>query len=423
MGVFLGRLGGCLMVAFVLLLALRGLARLGWLPRPALACLPAFLKTPSSPCRLQEARPPAWRVQAGVFLAGVAALWLFALLGWLTLGQPGGLPAFWGHFWQRFTTAGDSPHYLFLARYGYQPAGEKANLLVFYPLYPLCIRALAAVTGSYEASGLVVSQVCWGLACVTLLRLAALYWPVRRAVWAVAFFALYPFSFFGLGVYTEGLFLLLCLQCLYRLQLGQWGRAGALGFLAALCRVQGLLLFLPAVYLWLTSVRRGQRQGVRGLALLLIPAGFGAYLLLNRAVSGQWFRFLEYEAAPPWYQSTRWVAQNLAQHYDMALAHPGLARFIYWPQLALYFIAMGLLLYGLFTAAPTSWLLYGGAYLGMSYLAGWLISGGRYMLGCLPLYLLLARPRRAWVRALWLGGTAAACFFYNMYFMQGQAIM
>ncbi len=81
----------------------------------------------------------------------------------------------------------------------------------------------------------------------------------------------------------------------------------------------------------------------------------------------------------------------------MAQQYPGLAVFIYAAQLVLYLIAMGLLLYGLLSGAPTHVLLYGGAYLGMCYLSGWLISGPRYLFSCLPLFLLLARPKnRIW---------------------------
>ena len=36
--------------------------------------------------------------------------------------------------YERMTTAGDAPHYLYLAQEGYQSEGEKANLIVFYPL-------------------------------------------------------------------------------------------------------------------------------------------------------------------------------------------------------------------------------------------------------------------------------------------------
>ena len=64
----------------------------------------------------------------------------------------------------------------------------------------------------------------------------------------------------------------------------------------------------------------------------------------------------------------------------------------------------------------------GGAYLGMCYLAGWLISGGRYLFGCLPLYLIgasLPRPLR------WILAAVSAFFLWKMgvWYMQGQAIM
>ena len=106
----------------------------------------------------------------------------------------------------------------------------------------------------------------------------------------------------------------------------------------------------------------------------------------------------------------------------MALEYPGLAPFLYHAQLVLYFAAMALLLWGLWKQCPTHWLIWGGAYLGMCYLAGWLISGGRYVFGCIPLFLIgasLPRPAR------WLLAAVSAFFLWKMgvYYMQGQAIM
>lgn len=140
------------------------------------------------------------------------------------------------------------------------------------------------------------------------------------------------------------------------------------------------------------------------------------------AAFGEPFAFFDFLAAPPWYQTTRWIGANLAQHWQMALDYPGLAPFIYHAQLALYFIAMALLFFGLWKKCPTHWLIWGGAYLGMCYLAGWLISGGRYLFGCLPLYLIgasLPRPLR------WLLAAVSAFFLWKMgvWYMQGQAIM
>ena len=71
----------------------------------------------------------------------------------------------------RFTTAGDAPHYLFLATEGYQATGEQANLIVFYPLYPLLMRLLSFVTGNAAISGVLISQISFSAASVVLFRL------------------------------------------------------------------------------------------------------------------------------------------------------------------------------------------------------------------------------------------------------------
>ena len=138
---------------------------------------------------------------------------------------------------------------------------------------------------------------------------------------------------------------------------------------------------------------------------------------------GDWFAFLEFQAAPPWYQTTKWIGENLTQHWNLALQYPGLASFIYWPQVVLYFAVLALLFWGLFTGACTEWLIWGGAYLGMTYLAGWMISGPRYLLSCLPVFFLLARIRPTWLRVALGGLSAMALFAYGALYMQGQAIM
>ncbi len=353
----------------------------------------------------------------------LAVQWAVLFFAWLTLNQSGGFGAFLTHFWQRFTQAGDSPHYLFIAQNGYVPSGEDAKWIVFYPLYPLCIRLMSLLAGgNFELAGLLVSQLCWGGCGVVALSLAGHWLPRTRAVWAVGFLAVYPFAFFSMGVYTESLFLLLCLGCMRLALTGRWGWAGLLGGLAALCRTQGMVLLLPVLWLWLRA-RKNSRQGPKSLGLLLIPAGWGGYLACNRLLFGDWFAFLEFQAAPPWYQTTKWIGENLTQHWNLALQYPGLASFIYWPQVVLYFAVLALLFWGLFTGARTEWLIWGGAYLGMTYLAGWMISGPRYLLSCLPVFFLLARIRPTWLRVALGGLSAMALFAYGALYMQGQAIM
>lgn len=394
----------------------------------------AFVGALSSKC-IKELRAPAPEINTSAPVAkftvgekclvyfGALALQLFVLyFAFLTTGHGFSYSEFSDALQRRFTTVGDNPHYLYLAEYGYQSSGEKANLIVFYPLYPGLIWLFELFCGSYVTAGLLISWACWGAACVSMLELASQRYDRSRAALAALLLALYPFSFFSMGVFTESLFLLLCTQCLLRIERRQWIAVGVLGCLAAPCRTQGILLILPAVYAWLLA-RKEKDQGCKGLFLLLVPAGFGGYLLLNKLVAGSWTAYYGYQSAAPWYQSAKWITVNLIQHYEMAQQYPGLAPFIYVAQLVAYFTAMALLFYGLFSGAPSHILLYGRAYLGMCYLSGWLISGPRYLFACLPLFLLLARPKNRVWQSMVPVVSALLFFCYSVYYMQGQAIM
>ena len=330
---------------------------------------------------------------------------------------------------ERFTTAGDSPHYLFLAREGYQSQGSQAKLIVFYPLYPLLMKALGILLlGNYELAGLLISNVCAGLASVYLYKLVKLDYGEQRAAESVLLFLLYPFMMFTMGVYTESLFLLLTLAALYEMRGGRWVQVGVLGFGAALCRTQGMLLLAPAVYEWLhVRAERGKSfreyASIRHLTILLIPAGFLCYLILNYVTLGDFTAFWGYQQAAPWYQSTQWINANITKDYGMALDYRGLSFIIYWVQIVLIFLALAVLLYGIRKRVRTSLIVYGGIYTCFCYLAGWLISGPRYMMGCVPLFIVYAAVERERVRYVILGISAVLCMVYTILYMQGQAIM
>lgn len=405
------------MLLFVVLLALRCLGLLEWLPHK-------WRRQKLLLRQMPEVCTPFTRQDYLLAFFGVLAVqWVMLFFAWLTLNQSGGIPAFLAHFWQRFTEAGDSPHYLFIAENGYQPGGEDAKWIVFYPLYPLLIRAMSVVTaGNLPLAAVLLSQICWGGCGAVALRLAGCWLKRKQAITAVLFLAVYPFAFFAMGVYTESLFLLLCMSCIVWAYQKQWPLAGVAGGLAALCRTQGMVLLLPVLWLWLMA-RKNQKQGIKSLAIGIIPMGFGVYLACNYLLFGNCFQYLQFQADAPWYQTTQWIGNNLALHWQLAFQYPGLANFIYWPQIGLYFVGMALLFWGLFQGVPTEWLIWGGAYLGMSYLPGWLISGSRYMFGCIPLFLLLASIPAKRVRLGLLLVSTLACCCYTVLYLQGQAIM
>ena len=416
MGQFLGHLGGGLMILFVLLLALRCARQLGilfWASAPVRSSVPCWKPSPQAMAA----------AAAGVLLLQ----FLFAFVCWLDLGQSGGLSAFWQRFMDRFTTAGDAVHYLTLARQGYLAEGETAKCIVFYPLYPLAVRLfhtlLSPFSVSWEGAALAVSWICWGGAGAAMLVLAGQDLKREQAIAAAALMALYPFSFFALGVYTEGLFLLLSVGCLYALERRWWGLAGLAGLLAALCRTQGLALVFAAGYAVLAAGWRPRKGGGAALWAVAGPAaGYGGYLALNWAVHGDAFRYLYYQSIEPWYQHAAWFGDNLAQQYGMAVEYPGLARYIYIPQLVVYFVAVAALGYLYWRGVCHTAAVYSTAYFGMSYLSSWLISGGRYMFGCIGIFLALGALPKA-PRRLLLAAEAGLLLLYAVYYRQGQAIM
>lgn len=163
---------------------------------------------------------------------------------------------------------------------------------VFFPLYPLLMRAVGAVTGSALVAGLLISWVAFFAALVMLHRLTERELgadAARRAVYLLAFF---PFGLFFSAVYTEALFLALELGAFWAARRGRWWLAGLLGAAGAATRNTGVLLAPVLLVLYLYGPRDDAPElaGGRGrlrprhrlrpdvLWLGLIPLGLLAYL-------------------------------------------------------------------------------------------------------------------------------------------------
>ena len=366
-----------------------------------------------------------------ILLALLAVLFHMLIMGIAFGGYKAQNPeAGYSLIFERMTTAGDAPHYLFLAKWGYQSTGEKANLIVFYPLYPLLIRILAKyfLFQNYELAGIFISWISTGIATAFLYKLVRLDYREDRAIEAVFLFLTYPFMMFTMGVFTEGLFLALTIADLYYIRKHKWEWAGILGMAASLCRFQGVLLLAPALYeLILVLTKKGsdwkKYLDKRQLMLALMPVGFLFYLLLNFMKQGDCFAFMVHQSAPPWYQSIQWLNANVTKDYGMAKEYRVLGFFIYWVQIVLLFIAVLALLYGVRKKVKSCMIVYGGIYTCFCYLSGWLISGARYMLGCIPLLIVYAAIDNKAARKGILLLSTALCMLYTILFLQGQAIM
>jgi Mannosyltransferase (PIG-V) len=205
----------------------------------------------------------------------------------------------------------DSAWYLAIAHYGYRPdlGHFTASRAAFFPLYPLGIRALAALGIPAIVAGAAISLAAFAAALYGLHRLTTLELGARSARaseaarLAVLATAFAPMAFFFSAVYSESLFLALSIGMFWASRNGRWATAGVLGGLAAATRSAGLVLIVPAAvfYLWgpredraadltalaggLGALRRRYRLRADVLWLALIPAGAGA-LSLGLALAG-----------------------------------------------------------------------------------------------------------------------------------------
>ncbi|MEW6566579.1 MAG: hypothetical protein AB1449_00135 [Chloroflexota bacterium] len=213
----------------------------------------------------------------------------------VTEGWPGALLGVWLRF--------DAVHYLRIASQGY----SAVDLSVYFPLYPLLVRAAGMVLGKdYLLGGILVSNLAAVAALILFDRLLEDEFRdnglARRAC---VFLMAFPTAFFLLAPYPESLALLCSLLAFRQVRRDRWLLAGAVGLASALTRPQGAVMSLVMVVEVARQWRRGRRPSPAALLASTLPllglAGFLSYRAwvglppLNAVLSLYWAR----EAAVP----------------------------------------------------------------------------------------------------------------------------
>ncbi|MFK4225266.1 hypothetical protein [Streptomyces sp. NPDC019890] len=213
-----------------------------------------------------------------------------ALLGYLAVRLCGLLAlARWAHVqghgvWPTLATSWDSGWYLGIADHGYADAlGTRPNdnNLAFFPLYPLLVKAVAALTpGSRASVGLLLAVgfsfvAAWGVFAVGDRLYGRRVGILLTVLWGVL-----PVALVQWMGYTESMFTALAAWSLYAALTGRWLWAGSLAALAGLTRPTGIAL-AAAVSVAALSACRGRRPGGRRAALvgaMIAPTGWLAYV-------------------------------------------------------------------------------------------------------------------------------------------------
>jgi Mannosyltransferase (PIG-V) len=209
------------------------------------------------------------------FLATRTAIIVIAELAAVIIGQRAGthvqesshqLLAVWGRW--------DAVHYLDIATQGYQGTD-----MAFFPLFPFLIRILGRLVGNHLIAVLMISNASFFFGLLYLYKLLEHEFdrPVARR--AIFYVSIFPSAVFFSAVYTESLFFMLTVASFYYMRAHRWWLAGAIGFFAAMTRVEGILLAVPFLIEWYGQYKAELKSGLRAiLAGGLIPLGLLVYM-------------------------------------------------------------------------------------------------------------------------------------------------
>ena len=299
----------------------------------------------------------------------------------------------------------DALRYLEVARAGYTSTGDERFNLVGLPLYPWLVRAVSWLGFGIPSAALLVSGVATLALGWLFLRLVRMDESEERARLAVWFLFIFPTAYFLHIAYTEATMLALTVGCFLAARRRSWAWAGLLGGLAALTRLQGLLL-LAAVPLeaW-TQYRETRRLDPRWLWLLVIPCGFGVYLWVNYHVTGDAFAFTKMmqenfwrELRPPWVGAAA-LWDNLRAEKPEDYVMIGLA------EASFSLLVLGFTIWSWFVLRP-SYAIWMTTNFLLCVCSSFVVAVPRYALVMFPIFILLARVSSG--RPL-VGGAISVC--------------
>ena len=290
--------------------------------------------------------------------------------------------------WQRY----DTNWYLKIAQAGY---AANDGSMAFLPLYPLLIRLLGSILGDDLLAALLISNIALFFGLYFLFNLTSELMDQPSAKRTLAYFVIFPTSFFLFAAYTEALFFLWVVFAFHAARKDHWVLAGFLGALAALTRMQGVLLFIPLTIIWYRNEWKERPNLLRGLPLLLIPVAFLSFQIYtgrNYATSleSHWLA----RTSTPW--ENFWLAirsfldasGNLLTFFNLIVAAGFLGMCIpVWKRLPLEFSLFTILvlvvpLFRTNEGEP-------------------LVSYGRYALAAFPVFMILGNwGKKAWVNRL-----------------------
>lgn len=398
-------------------------------------------------------RAAIWVV--ALFIAS-RALWLGAVQLCL-MAQGGSLNAdnFYGYL-----NKWDTVNYTRIARdwYGFGDFGDETYVqeynIVFFPGFPLMIRALYALVGDYVASGLILSNAfAIGSGLILYALVSDMYSePAARRCCVFFYFSVGACVFSA--THSESACMFLTLLAVYLARRRKFVLAVIAGAYATFTRQFGLFAAVPVFYEMLRSLERyptgrdmllrecadtgaqfggatlieRARHSVRlrhlwGYVALAacVLTGYIAYMAINWAIYGSPTAFLYYQQLnwgnrlTPIWDCVSITADHLMLYLRgatnansvMGIFLPQVIMAILLPCLMLAFVRRG-------DAGDNAYMW---CYVALTFSSSWLISGIRYISAMYPVYIMLALlARRRGTRWVMYALMLALFLYYNVFY-------
>ena len=362
-----------------------------------------------------------------VFLLSVLAIYIFRDNGFSWKNLIGEYLKWDANNYQRIAIGGYSYHV---------ENGSDYTTLAFFPLYPWLIRCINFMFRNEIVSGLVVSALLYSGSCCFLYRLMSRDYSRSTAIRAITYISVFPHSLFLGVMMNESTLLFTLCAGFYFIREHKWPLVGIFGALAALSRLAGILLAIPAAVEWLEEykildkLRSGKIADVwklfysKGLWIFLMLLGTGIYLYCNYKTTGDWFKFLEYQDRI-WNNKSCYFGKGIQGMFINFTSGNTYTKFSMWlPAVVSVIFVTAALIYGL-RRHKTMYSSFLVIYIIINTGLTWPISVARYMVCAVPAFITLSdfSERHKWSEPLITASMAIAFGIYFVaYFMWRQIL-
>ena len=214
----------------------------------------------------------------------------------------------------------------------------------------------------------------------------------------------------------------------------KWFLVGIFGFLAALTKNQGIILVIPAAMEYLLSsqtfdeLRKKNFKNIvknfftKGIYMILIPLGTLIYFLINIVLFGNWNEFLFYQKKY-FGNSFGNVFENIKGITHSAISPEDIFRLTYWIPCILSFLLVIFLIFYSIGRLRISYSAYMLVFLLISFSPSWLLSGSRYIMSLVPIYISLSvLAKRKEVDIVLTFASTLLLGFYTLAFLLGRVL-